>query len=91
MCILYYIHPTESVEATEGASADTALVMMAGSAKTAAAPWKLLFVWQTTRCCVTLEGFANAENVYVTHHIQARPVRTALFVRAHGTSAKKKW
>lgn len=70
---------------------DAACVMMAGPMKTAAAPWKPILVWQTIRCCVTVEGFATAEHVNVTHHMQARPVRSAPFVRAHVRSIQSAW
>lgn len=81
LCSRLKFYPTDSVEATGGASVDAACVMKAGPMKTAAAPWKPILVWQTIRCCVTVEGFATAEHVNVTHHMQARPVRSALFVR----------
>lgn len=68
------------MEATEGASVEDAYVTTVGPAKTAGAPWKLFRVWQTTRWCVAVEGFASVEHVNVTRHIPGRPVRTALLV-----------
>lgn len=74
-----------------GASVEAALVMTTGWAKTAVAPWKLLPVGQQTSSCVTVKGCASVEYVYVSHHTQARPVRSALFVRAVVSSTWSAW
>lgn len=74
-----------------GVSVENASVIKTGLVKTAAAPWKLLPVWQTTSSCVMAEGRVGVEHVYVIHNIQARPVRTAFVVRAHVRTTWSVW
>lgn len=74
-----------------GASVDAAIVMTTGPVKAASAPWKQLPVWQQTRGCVTTEGRVSAECVNVSHHTQARPVRSAPFVWAGVSSTRRVW
>lgn len=74
-----------------GASVDAAYAMTAGSVKTAAATREMILVWQRIRCCVTVEGVACAEHVNVTHHMRARPVRSAPIVRDHVRSMQSVW
>lgn len=80
------------VEAMGSANVGRAFVMSVGPTNTAAAPWKLLHVWQKTGSCVMVEEFVNVEHVDVPiTNSQARPVRTALFVQVYVWSTGSVW
>lgn len=85
------LYPTVYAEAVGSVSVENAFVMMTGLVRTAAAPWKLLPVWPQIRICVAIKGCVSVGNVFVSHHTQARPVRTALCVMAHVGSMWTVW